>query len=203
MIDDKLQLLQRHTDLIVACTRNGAIGAQGALLVSVREDLQRFRRLTEGDTVIYGRKTLDTFPGGRPLPDRNNLILSRTLDGRCFSDHEATRVFADTDSLQQSLLEELVADSRKGFQTGPRRRIHVIGGAEVYRQLLPWVGALQVTELNMESKDADAWLEADLFDRFREIWRGPWKRAGSKKPFAFRYLYYERAVSDPDRCCSP
>lgn len=191
MTDKKLQLLREHTDLVVAIADDGAIGADGALLVSVREDLQRFRRLTQGDTVVYGRKTLSTFPGGKPLRDRRNLILSRTLDEHQFAAMAETRVFDDTDRLQEYLLGELV-ESEGGNIHGPRRRIHIIGGADVYRQLLPWAGALHVTELRIARKDADVWLGADLYDQFHKVWTGPWKRAGRKKPFAFRYVYYER-----------
>ena len=64
-------------NLIVAVDQNWAIGKDGDQLVYLKEDLKRFRTLTSGHTVILGRKTLATFPGGRPLKNRRNLILSR------------------------------------------------------------------------------------------------------------------------------
>lgn len=54
-------------DLIVNVTENWAIGQDNRLLVSIADDLHRFYRLTKERTVILGRKTLETFPGGRPL----------------------------------------------------------------------------------------------------------------------------------------
>ena len=65
-------------DCIVNVTQNWGIGKDGDLLVSISADLRRFRALTTGKTVIYGRKTLLTFPHARPLPNRENWILSAT-----------------------------------------------------------------------------------------------------------------------------
>lgn len=65
-------------DCIVNVTQNWGIGKDGDLLVSIPTDLRRFRALTTGKTVIYGRKTLLTFPHARPLPNRENWILSAT-----------------------------------------------------------------------------------------------------------------------------
>ena len=64
-------------NVIVAGDRNWAIGKDGDQLVYLSEDLKRFKALTMGHPVILGRKTLATFPGGRPLKGRRNLILSR------------------------------------------------------------------------------------------------------------------------------
>ena len=63
--------------LVVNVTQDWGIGRENQLLVSLPGDLRRFRQLTIGKTVILGRRTLATFPGGRPLPGRENFILSR------------------------------------------------------------------------------------------------------------------------------
>ena len=62
---------------VVAVCENGGIGREGALLFHIREDLRRFRQLTLGKTVVMGRRTLASLPGGRGLPDRRNLVLTR------------------------------------------------------------------------------------------------------------------------------
>ena len=59
---------------IVNVTQDWGIGAENHLLISVPSDLKRFRELTAGKTVILGRKTLETFPGKRPLKNRRNLV---------------------------------------------------------------------------------------------------------------------------------
>ena len=66
---------------IVAVDKNWGIGKDGDQLVYIRADLKRFKELTTGHPVIYGRKTLATFPKGSPLKGRRNLLLSKTADG--------------------------------------------------------------------------------------------------------------------------
>ena len=66
-------------NVIAAVDQNWAIGKDGDQLCYIPADLKRFQALTSGHTVILGRKTLATFPGGRPLKNRRNLILSRDL----------------------------------------------------------------------------------------------------------------------------
>ena len=66
---------------IVCVSKSWGIGRDGALLFLISDDHKRFRSLTVGKTVILGHKTLDTFPGGKPLKDRRNIVLShRDLD---------------------------------------------------------------------------------------------------------------------------
>ena len=67
-------------ELIVAVDRNWVIGRDGDQLAYLSEDLKRFKALTMGKTVILGRKTLATFPGGKPLKGRDNLILSTDMN---------------------------------------------------------------------------------------------------------------------------
>lgn len=104
------------------------IGMENRLLVAIRADLQRFRRLTEGKTVILGRKTLETFPGGRPLKNRRNLILSRDPSYRV----EGAECFRDL----PTLLAALPSDTRD---------VAVIGGASVYAALLPYCDRVCLT----------------------------------------------------------
>ena len=64
-------------NLIVAVDKNWGIGHQNKLLVSIPEDMKFFRRETTGKVVVMGRKTLESFPGGRPLKNRTNIVLTR------------------------------------------------------------------------------------------------------------------------------
>lgn len=115
-------------NLIVAVDENWAIGKGGDQLCYLKEDLKRFQELTLGHTVILGRKTLATFPGGRPLKGRDNLILSRNPGFTV----EGGTVFHDIDAL----LAAAPADS------------FVIGGASVYKALLPYCHTAYVTKIN-------------------------------------------------------
>ena len=102
--------------LIAAVDEHWALGKGGDQLVYISQDLKRFKTLTTGHPVILGRKTMATFPGGRPLKGRRNLILSRNPD---FAP-EGAEVYPDLDSL----LAQAPEDSC------------VIGGASVYKALL-------------------------------------------------------------------
>ena len=66
--------------MIAAADRNWGIGLKNRLLVRIPSDMKFFRSETTGKTVIMGRKTLETFPGGKPLPDRRNIVLTRDMD---------------------------------------------------------------------------------------------------------------------------
>ena len=68
--------------MIVAAAKNWAIGKGGDLLWHLPEDMKFFRRMTTGNVVVMGRKTLDSFPGGKPLKNRTNLVLTRDRDFR-------------------------------------------------------------------------------------------------------------------------
>ena len=117
-------------NLIVAVDRNWAIGRDGDQLVYLSEDLKHFKALTTGHPVILGRKTLATFPGGRPLKGRRNLILSRNPN---FAP-EGAEVFSSVEAL-------LLAAPEDSF---------VIGGASVYRALLNYCETVYATKIHGE-----------------------------------------------------
>ena len=102
--------------LIAAVDQNWAIGYQNKLLARISPDLKRFKALTLGHPVLLGRKTLETFPGGKPLPGRQNYILSTNPDYKV----ENAVVF-------HSLEEARAACPADTF---------VIGGGQVYRAAL-------------------------------------------------------------------
>lgn len=129
--------------LIAACDTRCGIGRDGELLVRISEDMKRFRRLTMGGTVVYGRKTLDTFPGKKPLPKRNNIVLSRNRE--LFL--EGATVVHSTCELMELL------DGMDGT-------IWVIGGAQIYEQLLPYCKEAYITRLYGDL-DADTFI-ADI-----------------------------------------
>lgn len=156
-------------DLIAAVDQNWAIGKDGDQLCYIPADLKRFQALTTGHAVILGRKTLATFPGGRPLKNRRSLILSRSAD---FAP-EGAEVFPDVDSL-------LAAAPVDAF---------VIGGASVYKALLPYCDRAYITKIDR------AW-PADSF--FPDLDADPaWQVTEEGEPLeheglTFRYVTYER-----------
>ena len=126
-------------NLIVAVDKNWAIGKDNKLLVSIPQDMKFFRETTMGSVVVMGRKTLETFPGGQPLKNRTNIILSTKAD---YQVKDAIVV-----NSVEALLEEL-----KNY---PSEDIYIIGGETVYRQLLPYCNVAHVTKID-RSYEADA-----------------------------------------------
>lgn len=124
-------LLDLDIAAVAAVDEQLGLGREGRLLASVKPDLKHFKELTYGQRVICGRRTLSTFPGGRPLPGRENVLLTHDPD---FPPAAGLTVISGLSRLEDYLR-----------QTADGRRIFVIGGAEVYRQLLPWCSRAYLT----------------------------------------------------------
>lgn len=148
--------------IICAMGKNRAIGRRGRLLWRIPADLNRFRRVTLRHAVIMGRKTFESIGG--PLPDRENIVLSRTPDFRAGGCSVCGSV-ADA----VALAERIAPDGGK--------EIFVIGGAEIYSQMLPIADKLYLTLINAEPKDADAFFP-DYSDFNKILRREDSKEAG-------------------------
>lgn len=127
-------------NLIVAVDQNWAIGCKNKLLASIPGDQRFFRDVTTGNVVVLGRKTLETFPQGKPLKNRTNIILSSNPD------------YQVKDALVVHSMEELLQELEKY----PPEQIYVIGGESVYRQLLPYCSIAHVTKIN-RAYEADSY----------------------------------------------
>lgn len=154
---------------IVAISQSWGIGKGGDLLFRLPSDLRRFKAMTTGHTVIMGRKTLDSLPGGKGLPHRRNLVLSRQSD------------FApDRTEVIHSVEDILKTAEDDAF---------VIGGQQVYEQLLPYCARVYVTKV-LSDPEADAFFP-DL-DKLPE-----WKVASAgemltENGLSFQYVEYIR-----------
>lgn len=166
--------------MIVAADRNWAIGNERKLLVSIPNDQKMFRLETTGKTVIYGRKTLETFPGQQPLINRKNVILSRQPDYRV----KGAVVVHSLQELEKEL-----------FDT-PGNEIYVIGGESVYRQLLPLCDEAEVTKI-------DHVFEADRY--FPDLDQDPeWELVADSEEqtyfnLEYRFLKYKRKKEDMNK----
>jgi dihydrofolate reductase len=122
--------------LIVAMARNGLIGDDKGLPWRLPADLRRFRKLTSGKPIILGRKTLEHIGG--PLKDRLNIVLTRQVD---FQHAGCVMAYSFEEALviAWAALPEMGADE-----------IMVIGGADVYRQALPFVERIYLTVVEGE-----------------------------------------------------
>ena len=154
---------------IVAVSQSWGIGKGGDLLFRLPSDLRRFKAMTTGHTVIMGRKTLDSLPGGKGLPHRRNLVLSRQSD---FAPDRAEVIHSVEDILKTA-----------------EDDAFVIGGQQVYEQLLPHCERVYVTKV-LSDPEADAFFP-DL-DKLPE-----WKVASAgemltENGLSFQYVEYIR-----------
>ncbi len=125
---------------IVAVDNNWAIGCKNSLLVRIPADHKNFRQETTGKVVVLGRKTLETFPQGMPLPNRTNIILS--------TDSE----YKVKDAVVVHSKEELDTELKKY----PTEDVYIIGGESVYRMMLPACDVVHVTKIDHDY-EADAY----------------------------------------------
>jgi dihydrofolate reductase len=117
-------------ELIVAVYDDWGIGADGDQPIALSADRKFFRETTKGSTVIVGRKTLAAFPGGRPLPNRVNIVL--------------TRQAADIPGVTVCHSVEEAAAACENAE-----RAFVIGGGTVYRQMLPLCDTAYITKVHV------------------------------------------------------
>lgn len=137
---------------IANCSENWAIGKNGKLLCTIPEDIQRFRDLTMGKTVIMGHNTLRSLPGGLPLPGRHNIVLLGT--------HSKIETNSINEPLPPNTSLTLTHSVHKALwyiENVPSEDVFVIGGGQIYEAFLPYCDKCLIT---LNSADADS---ADTF----------------------------------------
>ena len=160
-------------NLIVNVDSNWAIGYRGKLLVSIPEDMKFFRSETTGKVVVLGRKTLDTFPGGQPLKNRTNIILTRNPN------------YQVKGAIICHSVEEVLEELKKYNSED----VYIIGGDSIYKEFLPYCDVAHVT-ITDHVYDADAW--------FPNLEEDPaWVLTGESEEktyfdLEFRFCRYER-----------
>ena len=127
-------------NLIAAVDKNWAIGNKGQLLVRIPADQRMFRQETLDKVIVYGRKTLETFPLAQPLDRRVNIVLSSNPDYKV----KNAVVVHNMDELMKEL---------EGY---PSEDIYIIGGESVYRQMLPYCDTAHITKIDYNYQ-ADAY----------------------------------------------
>lgn len=119
---------------VLSADKNWGIGYKGDLLVRIPNDMKMFRTLTTDNVIVMGRKTLESFPNGQPLPKRVNIVMTQNPD------YEAKGCVIVHNT--EELMEEL-----KNY---PDKQIYVVGGESIYRELLPYCEEAYVTRVDYE-----------------------------------------------------
>ena len=156
--------------IIVAASTNGVIGVQGQLPWKISDDLKRFKQLTMGKPIVMGRLTWESI--GRPLPGRQNIVITRQRD---FSAEGCDVVDSPAAALAIA---------------GDAEEIMIIGGGQIYELFLPKAGRLHVTRVHTEV-EGDAFFPAIDSDRWELVDREGFS-ASEANEFAFEFRTYER-----------
>ena len=158
--------------MIVAVAKNNVIGKDNKLIWHLPEDLKRFKKITTGKKIIMGRKTFESL--GRVLPNRKHIILCN--DAEMNIEDENVEILEDL-----KLLDKYIESDEECF---------VIGGATIYKLLMPFSNKLYITHINQE-------FEGDVY--FPEINENEWETIEKEKgltneenPYDYEYVTYVR-----------
>ena len=158
--------------IIVAVAKNNAIGKDNDLLCHLPEDLKRFKKMTTGHNIIMGRRTFESL--GRVLPNRHHVILCNDMQMNI--DDPNVEILDDI-----SKLDKYINSDEENF---------VIGGATIYRLLMPYCKKMYITEMDKD-------FEADVY--FPEISKDEWKETAREQgpkddenDFDYEYVTYEK-----------
>lgn len=158
---------------IVVVDKKWGIGKDGQLLVHLPGDLKYFKEKTLGKTIIVGRKTLESFPGGKPLPGRQNIVLT---ENQGFEKDNCSICF-DLDDLFNQIA------------TLDGEDIFVVGGACIYEMFLPYCDDIYVTHIQ-ETYDADKHFpNLDQSEGFVKTWQSDMIE---EKGVQYRFEKYSR-----------
>lgn len=133
----------------VAVAKNNVIGKDNKLLWHVSEDLKRFKKNTSNKKMIMGRKTFESLPG--ILPDREHIVVTRDENFKVNSDK--VTIVNDLNSLLKKY-------------SNCEDEIFVIGGAEIYKQLLPYTQKIYLTKID-ETFEGDTYFPEINYDEFK------------------------------------
>lgn len=157
-------------DAIVAVYSDWGIGANGTQPITISADRKHFRDLTENAAVIVGRKTLNDFPGGKPLKNRTNIVLSRT-----------------TPEIQGAIV---VSTPEDAFAAASKfSKCYVIGGAGVYNALFPYIDRVYVTEISACPASDSFFPNLQTMTDWEKTYNGPW---ALENDYRYRFCTFER-----------
>ncbi|MFB6317654.1 dihydrofolate reductase [Saccharicrinis sp. FJH54] len=163
--------MYNNLSIIVAITRDFAIGKNNDLLVHIPGDLKRFKEITTGHPVIMGRNTLISLPNG-PLKDRRNIVITDNPE-------EAFEGCEMVYSIDEAV--EKVREEDEAF---------IIGGGMIYKQFYPIAGKLYLTIVD-KTYDADVYFPEIEWKDWEETERKDFK-PGEVAEFGFSYVTLER-----------
>lgn len=158
---------------ILSADEHWGIGRENRLLVRIPQDMKYFRNETMGRAVVMGRKTLESFPGGRPLEGRLNVVLTRNRDYQA----------------KGAVVVHSVEEALEAVREYAPEDVYCIGGGSVYRLFLPCCDTVFVTRIQY-SYEADTYFpDLDALPEWRLVGRS---EEQTYFDLAYEFCRYER-----------
>lgn len=160
-------------NMILAVDKNWAIGCDGGLLVHLPGDLKFFKEQTSGKTVIMGRTTMESLPGKKPLPNRENIVMTRQED-------------FEKDGFKVLKSKEAVLDYVKDMAED---QVFIIGGEQIYKSFLSDADTIYLTKIDAEFKADRYFVNLDEMPEFKVTWES---RSQDENGIVYKFYKYER-----------
>ncbi len=166
--------------LVVAVAENNVIGRRNDLPWHIPEDLRYFKRLTRGHPVVMGKNTYLSIRKrlGKPLPDRLNIIVSRSMTPEDAGGFENIRVHGD--------LDVALGEGRAQAAAKSLEDLFVIGGAQIYKTALPFADRIYLTRVALQPEGGDAFFPALLDKEWACVSDDPHAPEGDLPGFSFQ-----------------
>ena len=154
--------------IVVAVGKNNEIGCDNKLMWNIPEDLKNFKEITTGKKIVMGRKTFESI--GRKLPNRENIIISRNLDDE-YAKEKGITVYNN--------IEDVI--EKYGDVT---EEVFILGGSQIYRELLPFCNKLYISYIDYENENADAY--------FPDFDEKNWTKIEEKNYENWKFVIYKK-----------
>ena len=161
-----------NISIIAAIGKNNELGKKGDLIWKLPNDLKNFKKITEGHTIIMGRKTFESI--GKILPNRKNIIITRN------------KKFKVPGVEIAHSLKEALSMSRLNLDT---KEVFIIGGGEIYKEAMKIAQKLYITHIDAEDKEADTFFPEIIPIVFGEVSREKHKK-DAKNPHNYDFVEY-------------
>ena len=170
---------------IVAVDQNWGIGYKGNLLCHLKDDLKRFKQITEDNTVVMGMTTYESLPK-KPLSNRTNIVITHQYDVP-YKDEHGT-IFMNMDCFKQYLIDYKMLEKIEGAD------IYIIGGASIYKQLLSYCDFAFVTKIYNSFKADTYFPNLDIDSNWLKMgWLN--KVTDHNNNIIFQYYLYKKNIA--------
>lgn len=184
----------KNVSAVVAVNSNWGIGNNNQLLYHIKEDMKRFKKLTENNVVIMGRKTFDSLPNRTPLSNRINVVIT-TDKHKQFTKKDFPEINAKLYYLPMYEVKKLL---KRCKNKNIKEEIFVIGGQSIYEQLLQFCNNVYVTKIDDDKKADTFFPNLDLDNIWNEYATSC--NTDLEKKLSFKFCIYSKEKERNNDC---